>query len=431
MRECARKEFYGEEETRMNEEKREDIHFATTKDGYPQLNKKDLILSLAILLLCGCILSGAIPPSFSLFAGMALFAYMIIAVRNAGAIIQLSLISVCASVLTLSFVGGVAVLAIMVGTGVLAWLLITLPKYKWAPIGLLAIAYGLGALATSNLITPLLALVFLPAAALMAWAHVRDLGRTSTVLHAVLGFIVSILAALCIALWKIYGSVDYDLLVNLINQAKDLFVSIGVQTGTEMWEVVEIAAMQSETPAESMEILREAYAQVFSETNLRILADTFVGLAPALIGIPTLIISYLADVVLLSKHYNSEWRSRMTQDACTLTISPTAGVIYFVCMIIVLFVNKQSLFLMTVNNMCLLLLPGLSITGINVIIQNIRHNKGWKAAMPIVLLASAVCCMGFSSLYFIALWGAYATISAALHKKIIQKMKDQNNQDER
>ena len=74
----------------------------------------------------------------------------------------------------------------------------------------------------------------------------------------------------------------------------------------------------------------------------------------------------------------------------------------------------------------LLLLPALSLTGVNVVLYNARHAKGGFGKASVLLLAAVVCCMGVSSLYFLALWGAYVIVSSALHKKIMQKMKDQN-----
>lgn len=411
----------------MNEEKREEnVQSSDVENIRPNLNKKDLILSLFAVLLCGCVLSGAIPASYMWLAVGALFAYTVIAVRNVGAVVQLLLTSIFATLLTFLPSVGAAVLALMLGTGTLAWLFMILPKYKWAPIGLLAVAYGLGFLVTSNLVIPLLALAFLPAAALMAWAHARDIGRTGTVLHALFGFIITVLAALCIILLRVYGSINYDVLMRFINGIKDLFVTIGAEAGKILWESVESVSTQSALPAESLEKLRESLAQVFSESNLRMVADTVMGLAPALITVPLLIVSYLSNVVLLRKYYNTEWRSRMTLAACSLTISPATSLIYFICFLLVLFINKQSVFLMAICNMFLILLPGLCLTGVNIILQNARRAGGWIGVASILLLVAAVCCMGASSFYFVALWGAYATITAALHQKIMEKMKNSN-----
>ena len=409
----------------MNEEKREEnIPFFEEKKGCPKLDKKDLILSLAAVLLCACVLSGSIPATFIGIAGAVLIAYTVIAVRNRGAVVQILLASIIASTLTFLPVVGTSVLALILGTGTLAWLFMILPKYKWAPIGLLAIAYGLGFLMTSNPVTPLLALAFLPAAALMAWAHERDIGRTNTVLHALLGFIIAVLATLCIVLLRAYGSVSYDMLMRFINETKTLFVTVGIEAGNLLWESIESASTQSALSPESLEKLSEMFAQVFGEESLRAMADTIMGLAPALITVPAIIISYLANVVLLRKYYNTEWRSLMTPAACSLTIGPATGLVYFLCFLVVMFANEQSVFVMTIYNMCLILLPGLCLTGVNVILQNARRAGGWIGMASILLLVAAVCCMGFSSLYFVALWGAYATITAALHQKIMQKMKD-------
>lgn len=407
----------------MNEENMQSFE---TKNGFPKLDKKDLALSLFAVLLCGCVLSGAIPASFMGLAVGALFVYTVIAVRNIGAVIQLLLTSIIATVLSSLPIGGAVVLALMLGTGTLAWLFMTLPKYKWLPIILLAAAYGLGFLVSANPITPLLVFAFLPSAALMAWAHARDLGRTSTVLHTLLGFIVAVLATLCVVLWRTYGSVNYDALTRFINDIKDLFITIGAEAGKIFGESIESASAQSALPQQSLEQLRENFAQIFSESNLRMVADTIVGLAPALVIVPTLIISYLSNVVLLRKYYNTEWRSRMTPAACSLTIGPATGIIYFVCFLIVMFANGQSVFLMAIYNMCLILLPGLCLTGVNVILQNARRSGGFMRVASVLLLVSAVCCLGLSSFYFVALWGAYAIVTAALHQKILQKMKDRD-----
>ena len=411
----------------MNEEKREENMQASEAEIVsPKLEKKDLILSLAVILLCGCILSGAIPSAFVVFASAILFAYTVVAVRNIGAVVQLLLTAIIATVMTFLPIVGAGVLALMLGTGTLAWLFMTLPKYKWAPACILILSYGMGFLITSDPVTSLLAFAFLPAAALMAWAHARDIGRTNTVLHALLGFVLVVLATLCAVLWRSYGSVNSDSLMRFINEIKDLFVTVGAEAGKLLWESFEAASTQSALSGESFEQFRESFDQVFSESSLRMLADTIVGLVPALIIAPALIISYLSNVVLLRKYYNTAWRSRMTPAACSLTIGPATGLIYFICFLITMFAKEQSVFLMAIYNMCLILLPGLCLTGVNVILQNARNSRGWMGKISLLFLVIAVCCMGLSSLYFVALWGAYATIAAALHQKIMQKMKDQN-----
>jgi hypothetical protein len=246
------------------------------------------------------------------------------------------------------------------------------------------------------------------------------------VLHTFLGFILAFLATLCAILFRTYGTINYYVLMNFVNELKQLFVTIGTEAGKIFWETIELLAEQSETSAESLAKLNELYLQAFSESNLQITADTLMGLAPALVGIPLLIMSYLSNVVLLRKYYNTEWRSHMTPAACSLTIGPAAALIYVVCMVVVLFVHKQSVLLMAVNNMFLLLLPGLCLTGVNTVLFNIRRVSGWMKAMTIVLFVATVSCMGISSIYFLALWGSYVIVSAALHQKIIEKLKDQN-----
>ena len=404
----------------------ENLNASINQEANPKLDKKDLMLSLFAILLCGCVLSGAIPSVFVGLASAALFIYVVIAIRNAGAVIQLLLTSIVATAFTFLPIVGTATLSLILGAGVLAWLFMTLPKYKWAPVLLLAVAYGLGFLATSNPATALLAFAFLPAAALMAWAHARDLGRTLTVLHALLGFLLVALSALCIFLWRTYGSVNYDALMRLVDGLKNLFVAAGIEVGNKVLENFDLLIAPSGVSADAVAQMRGGYIALFAESNLRTIADLLMGAAPALIIAPTMILSYLADVVLLRKYYNTEWRSKMTPAACSLIISPAAGVVYFVCFLIFMFANKTSIFTMAITNMCLILMPGLCLTGVNVIRGNVRRATGWMKMATVLFLIAAVCCMGITILYFLALWGAYAVVSAALHQRIMQKMKDEN-----
>ena len=404
----------------------ENLNASINQEANPKLDKKDLILSLFVILLCGCVLSGAIPSAFVGLASAALFIYVVIAIRNAGAVIQLLLTSIVATAFTFLPIVGTATLSLILGAGVLAWLFMTLPKYKWAPVLLLAVAYGLGFLATSNPATALLAFAFFPAAALMAWAHARDLGRTLTVLHALLGFLLVALSALCIFLWHTYGSVNYDALMRLVDGFKNLFVAAGIEVGNTVLENFDRIIAPSGVSADAVAQMRGGYIAIFAESNLRAIADLLMGAAPALIIAPTMILSYLADVVLLRKYYNTEWRSKMTPAACSLVISPATGVVYFVCFLIFMFANKTTLFTMAITNMCLILMPGLCLTGVNVIRGNVRRATGWMKMATILFLISAICCMGITILYFLALWGAYAVVSAALHQRIMQKMKDEN-----
>ena len=111
MREYARAEEYREEESSMNEET---IQSTETELVRPKLNIKDLLLSLAAVLLSACILSGAIPSAFAGLVGAALVVYAIIAVRNVGAVIQLLLTAIIVTVLTFLPVCGAAALALMI-----------------------------------------------------------------------------------------------------------------------------------------------------------------------------------------------------------------------------------------------------------------------------------------------------------------------------
>jgi hypothetical protein len=272
-----------------------------------------------------------------------------------------------------------------------------------------------------------LAFAFAPAAVLMALATVRDVGRTSTVLYTVGGFLISIVAFLCILLFKLYGAVSFDLLVHFVEELRVALVEALRGTGYLLWDLFVQSAEEAKVTAEQMEAVRNAYETAFNEANLQVLVNSVVGLAPAWIFIPTVTLAYGAHLFLLRRYYNTAWRSMMTPASCTVTVSATASVLYFVCFLIVIFIPRDSLFLMAVRNLFLILMPGLCLVGVHTIVFQVRRARGWFGVIWILLLAAMLCCAGFSSLYLLALWGAYAVVSVAIRKKILQKMKDMDN----
>jgi hypothetical protein len=51
-----------------------------------------------------------------------------------------------------------------------------------------------------------------------------------------------------------------------------------------------------------------------------------------------------------------------------------------------------------------------------------RNSKGGRRILLVVPVVMLSCCAGLSSLYFLALWGAYVTLMTMLHLKMLQKL---------
>ena len=396
-------------------------------DERPPIEGKDLALAIAALLLCALFLGGCIPSNWTWLTTAALFACVVIAVRSTGSVLLLLSITLLASLLTLSMEGGAFVLSIMVGCGSMTWLLTVSKRHRYTAFVVLVAAYGVCWLVSSDPLYSALAFAFAPAAVLMALATVRDVGRTSTVLYTVGGFLISIVAFLCILLFKLYGAVSFDLLVHFVEELRVALVEALRGTGYLLWDLFVQSAEEAKVTAEQMEAVRNAYETAFNEANLQVLVNSVVGLAPAWIFIPTVTLAYGAHLFLLRRYYNTAWRSMLTPASCTVTVSATASVLYFVCFLIVIFIPRDSLFLMAVRNLFLILMPGLCLVGVHTIVFQVRRARGWFGVIWILLLAAMLCCAGFSSLYLLALWGAYAVVSVAIRKKILQKMKDMDN----
>ena len=123
-------------------------------------------------------------------------------------------------------------------------------------------------------------------------------------------------------------------------------------------------------------------------------------------------------------YLSTGWRQVLTRNFCVFTMSVTASVLYYVSFLFTLFANASSLLGATMQNVCLMLLPGFCVLGAWSLMARIRLSRGGARAFWILLCVSFVCCAGYSVLYFLALWGANATITVAMRNRMLQKLKE-------
>ncbi len=390
----------------------------------PRVETKDAVLGVLAIFVCALILGGAIPSEWTWLAMAALFGYVVATVRSTGSVLILLAMAFVAFLFTLSMAAATLVLALIVGTGSLAWAFTVLGKQRYVGVIAVVAAFGLSLLLKSEPAVAALAFCFLPAAVLMALATVYDVGRTNTVLYTMGGFLLSGAVALAVVLFQSYGQVSFTALTTLVEDIRKAAMDAMRGTGWLILDMIEQSAEEVKLTGEQLEAMRDAYNSVFSEASIEALVYSVVGIAPALIFIPTVIVAFGAHLFLLRRYYNTAWRKMMTARSCTVVMSVTASVLYFICFLLVILISKNSLFLTAVQNLFLILVPGLALVGANTIMFQVRRARGWGGVAWILLLIAMLCCSGFSFVYFLGMWGAYAVVSAALHKKLIQMMKN-------
>ena len=181
---------------------------------------------------------------------------------------------------------------------------------------------------------------------------------------------------------------------------------------------------QGFTEAEIKE-LTEALNTLLSESTVNGLISQLYGI---LLGITVAlcgILSYEAQLFLNLTYLKNGWKQVVTPATCVFTMSLTAAVLYLLGFVVLLFFGSYSIFTVLMQNVCIMLLPGFCVLGFWNSLQ-IKMAKGGGKVFLILLTVLALCCVGFSALYILAILGASSVILGAIQRKI-QKKQNRDN----
>lgn len=347
----------------------------------------------------------------------ALFVYTVITVRSPGAVGSILIVAVGVTLLSGTPVFGAMALSLIVGTGSLAWLL-TVKRPPYLAMLIPVLMFFLGWFITHDVWFSLLALSFVPAAILLAHATVTDRGRTSAILFAEGGLLLSVFVLIAIVIYRMYGALDGVTIARAVEETRGYFLHMLLTLREEL-----ILAVQA-TGAEGMQAMVDQLNTVLSMENLNVVLSLLFNLIPAFLTIGCSIIAFESHLLLEMTYLSTGWKQVLTRNYCVFTMSVTASLLYYVSFLLTMFADGRTLFGAAMQNVCLILLPGFCVLGAWSLLARIRFSKGGSKIFWILLCASFVCCAGFSALYFLALWGANTTITMALRNRMIQKMRE-------
>ena len=87
-----------------------------------------------------------------------------------------------------------------------------------------------------------------------------------------------------------------------------------------------------------------------------------------------------------------------------------------------LFLPSGSMAEAVVQNLCLILVPGLCVVGVqHLFIMTAGAKGGWRTFLFISVFALFICYPG-GAFYILAMWGAYSVIAANIQRLMIEKM---------
>ncbi len=378
------------------------------------------ILAALVITLSAAALPLCTSESVSIAVLALLFAYTVWVGRAPGPITLILLTAVAATFFFGSFSVGVVLLALIVGSATLAWLLTSLDS----PIRYLALLLPLvGGAVSLPFVTDwrmaCLSVVFLPAGLFLAVATLRGARRTSAICAVSGGLLLVVAAALFLHLWQTCGSLNREAIVAYIGGLRN---GLAEELFSLRDQLLEIAKQDG---TEQGAALYQSISETMTDESLTSLVQAFFNLIPAFAVILCNIIAFEAQYFLNLTYQTSGWRAVLTRESCLFSMSFSAAILYTVSFVMTIFVPDGSLLFAVVQNLSLILLPGFCVIGLGALLPMISGARGGLRVALILGLGALFCCSTMTALYILAIWGAYLTLTLPLRLKMMQKMMEE------
>ena len=392
------------------------------RESLPTVAPRHILLAAIACLVCALCLPLCANEWIALGALAVLFAYVAIAVRSPVAV-TLVLVTAVAAVIVGggSFTYGAIFLSLAVGTATCSYLatVVRLPFLALIlPIVAGAVAFLLGA----DILVCLLSLAFLPAATLLAVATRKGCDRTTAICYTIAGLLVSLVAVLLILVYQEYGHIGRNAIVGYVDTLRNGTLQTLVLLREELLASTSQAVQDAAT--------KEAYdslAVMMSDETLSELVSIVFNVLPAMAVALCSIVAYEAQGMLNTLYYNTGLRSVVTPASRIFSMSVTAAVIYLLTFILSLVIPSSSIVSAAVQNICLMLLPGFCVLGVQSAFVSLAQAKGGMRVFLLLFFGSMLCCYTGGALYIVATWGAYGRVMQAIRKKLLEKMDRNRN----
>ncbi len=382
----------------------------------PRLDLRRLLPLYLAILVSSIQLAFFEVPFLSYMLLPVLFLYVAVAVRTPGVTLLILGTVVLTSVFSFSLTVAALLLSLIVGAGSLA-VLFTTHRPVYPAMGILAVVFGLSWFLTGDWQLALAVFAFLPAGILLAYATSDGRGRTSVICWGTAGFLLSLLALACFVLYRIYGELNRDILLLAIEDAQNGIRYAAATMRDEMLSVLR--------DAEGDQELIAALNEALSNNVIKAYTSALFSILPALGIMLCSILAFEAQLVQGLTYRFIGWGKVLTPAACVFTMSVIAAILYYVSFIVTLFFGS-GIVVAVFNNICLILLPGFCVLGAGSLFYRVRTAKGNSRFLLIFLCLGILCLTGTMAPFFLALWGANTSMTAALNRKMLEKLKKQN-----
>lgn len=388
--------------------------------GLPRLQNGNLALALIALFLSSMGIGCVGNETVAIVLLPLLIFYTVTVTRAPGVTFTLLALSLVASLFTVSLSGAAVTLSVIVGTGTLAFLL-SARKMPYLTLLVPLLGGGLSFLLTGSWASALLSLFFLPAGALLSYATCAQRGRTSSIIWAQGGLLISLIAIVACGVYATQGSLSAASISAALEGVRYAVLDLVNTVKTELLAELSVAA-QGFSEAEIKE-LTDALNVALGESTVNHLISQIYGILPGIAVALCGILAYQAQLFLNLTYLKNGWKQVVTPVTCVFTMSVTSAILYLLGFTVLLLFGSYSLFVVAMQNVCIMLLPGFCVLGTWNLRFQIKAARGGGKVFWILLIAFACCCAGPSVLYIVAILGASSVILGALHRKMQEKNK--------
>lgn len=349
-----------------------------------------------------------------------LLVFTVWGVRAPGAVTVTLLAALLCSVLFASLGGATLLLSLVTGISCLAYLFcVTARPYAAA----LPLAAAVGVfLLTNDLFMTAMAVSFLPAAILLSVATVTHQRRTTAICFCIGGILLSLLIGIAVFLYQTLGTLELEAVKQYFESVRAALSAQLLSVRDAFIETLRESAKAGTATAEQVAQTVASMEEALSAAVIEELVALFFSILPALAVIAASVVAFLSQQALSLTFYRTGMKEVLTLRASVFSMSGTASVIYVVGFFLSMFINTGEVVGAAVQNITLMLLPGFCVMGWGALRASWRNSKGGRRILLVVPVVMLACCAGLSSLYFLALWGAYVTLMTMLHLKMLQKL---------
>lgn len=374
---------------------------------------RNTAFSLVVVFLCALAIPlTAFYESISLLILAALFCYVVSAVRAPFAVTMLLGTAFLTVSLTQSLALGAVVLALVVGTGAMAFLLTAMNSpfvSLLSPTAAACVSYVM----LGDWRISLLSFGFLPAAILLAVATRLGKDRTTAVCFAQVGLLAVLALGIGYVLYteSVARGISIPEYVSLL---KDSFFEYLLKMRDESGEGLQ----ELTKSANAASIARETYPDEY----IRALVGQTAILFPALCGVFCGVIAFQAQILLNGIYRNVGWKQVLSPRSMVFTMSLTAAVIYFGTFLLSMLPLGTSTAALVIVNLNTLLLPGFLVIGFTMLMLSLSRAKSGARSFWILLIGGLLCCRLDMAFPLLSLFGANSVVLGAVQ----QKMKDKS-----